>query len=167
MRVAETTMRGTTPGRPATGTDAQFGDGVAEQGGDDATDEERDPHRRTGQSPRLAQEGEDPGADHRADAQEDGTAQRHLPDRMALGALVAGHVVSLTSYCTIRWRTAAQVDTDAAGDPFLEEPARDVLLDDLAVTAYTLSARPPASEVTASTTSPSGVKRIATRFQEA
>ena len=46
---------------------------VAEHPGDDAADQERDPHARAGDRSRLAQQREDAGPDHRADA-EDGRA---------------------------------------------------------------------------------------------
>ena len=66
-----------------------------------------------------------------------------------------------------RWRIlSASGGHRAAGDA-LQHPAGDVLLDDPAVDGEDLERRPPGSDVTASTTSPSGVNRIATWFQEA
>ena len=49
---------------------AELGEGVALQPGDGAGDEERQPHGRPGDLARCAEEGEDPRADHRADADE-------------------------------------------------------------------------------------------------
>ena len=52
--------------------------------------QERDPDGRSRDRARLAEQGEDPGTDHRADAQEDRTAQRDLLRRAEPGSDDAG-----------------------------------------------------------------------------
>ena len=59
---------------------AELGERVALQHRDDARDQERQPDGRAGDLTGRAEEGEDPGADHRADADEGG-----LPDGQPCG----------------------------------------------------------------------------------
>ena len=54
--------------------DAELDDGVAEQSGDEAGEQEREPDGGAGDGAGLAEEGEDAGADHGADAEEGGAA---------------------------------------------------------------------------------------------
>jgi hypothetical protein len=66
---------------------AELGADVAEQHGDDAADEERDPDRRARDRPGLAEQCENARADHRADAQDQRAAngQRAAPLGLRLG----------------------------------------------------------------------------------
>ena len=69
---------------------AELDDGVAEQRGDDAGEQEGQPDRGAGDGARLAEQGEDAGADHRADAEECGAADAHtLPAAEPLSSLVS------------------------------------------------------------------------------
>ena len=54
--------------------DAELDDRVAEQRGDDPSEEEREPDGGARDAARLAEQREDAGADHRADAEEGGAA---------------------------------------------------------------------------------------------
>ena len=66
--------------KPARGrvANAELHDGVAEQPGDDPGQEERQPDRRAGDDGSLAEQGEDAGPDHRADAEEGGASDAQV-----------------------------------------------------------------------------------------
>ena len=61
--------------------DAHLHDRVAEQRGDDPGEEEREPDRGSGDGSGLAEQGEDAGPDHRADAEEGGAADAQVRAR--------------------------------------------------------------------------------------
>ena len=61
--------------------DAHLDDGVAEQRGDDPGEEEREPDGRPRDRSGLAEQREDAGADHGADAEEGGAADAHATGR--------------------------------------------------------------------------------------
>ena len=69
---------------------AELDDGVAEECGDDAGEEERQPDRRAGDHGRLAEQREDACADHRADAEEGGAADGHAMESSVPAARACG-----------------------------------------------------------------------------
>ena len=69
--------------------DAHLDDGVAEQRGDDPGEEEREPDGRPRDRSGLAEQREDAGADHGADAEEGGAADAHATGRSSAPAVPA------------------------------------------------------------------------------
>ena len=93
---------------------AQLGEGISLQQGDDASDQKGHPNRCAGDRPRLAKQGEDTCADHRADADEDRPAQGHASSSQLLSGVncILCHVYPLIFHSCCALSTGAQREVE-------------------------------------------------------